>query len=163
LFHFALEALGVAPPEGVPAEALAFHLGLLLAAPAQTALERLLASHFAVPVRMAPFAGGPGHFRLEVGPTELARYRDFLPGGSALGPFLRLTRLAVGMGLSFDVLLRLGGEGPGCVLGPDEDEARLGWLGWLAGAEEEERDGAVSAGVCLAVERGDWEEEEGRP
>jgi type VI secretion system protein ImpH len=153
LLHFALEALGVGPPEGVPAEALAFHLGLLLAAPAQTALERLLASHFAVPVRVVPFAGGPGHFRLEVGPMALGRYRDFLPGGSALGPLLRLTRLAVGLGPSFDVYLRLEGEGAGCVLGPDEDEARLGWLGWLAGAEEEERNGTVSAGVCLGVER----------
>lgn len=69
-----------------------------------------------------------GRFRIEIGPTSLARVQEFLPNGHSARPLARITRFYVGNSLDFTVRLRLkADEVPETRLGT----ARLGWTSWL--------------------------------
>jgi type VI secretion system protein ImpH len=70
--------------------------------------------------------------RIRIGPLRLARYRDFLPSGTAYEPLRALARFYSGDELDFEVQLVLDREDvPGCELGRDDEAApRLGWLTW---------------------------------
>jgi type VI secretion system protein ImpH len=72
-------------------------------------------------------------FRIRLGPVDLPRFREFLPGGIALGRVMEFTRFLVGQAVAFDVQVVLSApEIPHLKLtsaGPDAPQ--LGWLGWL--------------------------------
>ena len=75
-------------------------------------------------------------FRLELGPLDWNRFRDFLPTGTAFRPLVEMTRLAAGPEFDFDCRLVLdGASAPGIRLGGDSDAtegaAQLGWSTWL--------------------------------
>jgi type VI secretion system protein ImpH len=68
-------------------------------------------------------------FRVVIGPMDLDRYGDFLPGGRSLGPLVDWLRNYVGFEFDWEVQLVLArDEVPGLVLGR---EGRLGWTTWL--------------------------------
>jgi len=68
-------------------------------------------------------------FRLRIGPMNLPRYRDFLPGGSALQKLVDWVRLYSNRELFWDVQLILRhDEVPQTCLGKT---GGLGWTGWL--------------------------------
>jgi type VI secretion system protein ImpH len=71
--------------------------------------------------------------RLRIGPLGLARYREFLPTGSAYGPLKALTKFFSGHDLDFEVQLILNrSETPPLWLGEEESEGpRLGWVSWV--------------------------------
>ncbi|MCA9174393.1 MAG: type VI secretion system baseplate subunit TssG [Planctomycetales bacterium] len=85
-----------------------------------------------------------GKFRIQVGPLRLAKFEQFLPIGSALGPLFDLARAYAGTEFDFDVQLILRAEEiPACRLGATEGQqdrrheyagTRLGWNAWLGGA-----------------------------
>ncbi len=70
--------------------------------------------------------------RIRIGPMPLARYRDFLPSGTAYEPLRALARFYSGDELDFEVQLVLErGYVPPCELGREDEAApRLGWLTW---------------------------------
>lgn len=68
-------------------------------------------------------------FEVEAGPLPEARFRDFLPTGSAFRPLCALVRFWVGVELEFTVRLVVrAAEVPETKLGGG---ARLGWSSWL--------------------------------
>lgn len=68
--------------------------------------------------------------RLRLGPLDLARFGDFLPGGAAHTPLARLVRFLVGLALEVELQLVLRrDEVPALRLG--SGGARLGWTTWL--------------------------------
>jgi type VI secretion system protein ImpH len=70
-------------------------------------------------------------FRVSIGPLPFARFRDFLPNGTAYEHLTELTRFFVGDDLNFEVQPLLDpAEVPACALGTD-DALRLGWSMWL--------------------------------
>jgi type VI secretion system protein ImpH len=157
--------LGLRPPAGVPVDWLVRYAGLFAAAPSRSALELLLSSCFGVAVRVphphkaqeccADTDGtGPGpdaDFRIVVGPLSRTRYEDFLPGGPALAPLVRVARLFAGDELAFDVQLLLAdGETAGCVLGDGPEAARLDWSSWLV--EHGSTSGIISSSICRSLE-----------
>jgi type VI secretion system protein ImpH len=75
--------------------------------------------------------------RLRLGPLSLARYREFLPSGSAYRPLRAMTRFFSGHDLDFEVQLILDrSETPPLCLGVDESEApQLGWVSWVKSRE----------------------------
>lgn len=72
-------------------------------------------------------------FRIRVGPVDLDRFVEFLPGAPALESLVELTRFLVGQAPLFDVQVFLRAEEvPYCRLADDGlDAPRLGWMGWL--------------------------------
>lgn len=79
--------------------------------------------------------------RIRIGPLPAARYRDFLPDGSAWRPLGALARFYCGYDAEFEVQLVLDrGEVPACVLGGEDSEPRLGWLTWMKSKPEFDRD-----------------------
>ncbi len=75
-------------------------------------------------------------FRLELGPLNWDRFRDFLPTGTAFRPLVEMTRLAAGPEFDFDCRLILDGDSaPGIRLNGTgesaEGAAQLGWSTWL--------------------------------
>jgi predicted component of type VI protein secretion system len=86
-----------------------------------------------------------------VGPLSRTRYEEFLPGGPALAPLVRVARLFAGDELAFDVQLLLAdGEPAGCVLGAGPEAARLDWSSWLA--EYGSNSGIISSSICRCLE-----------
>jgi type VI secretion system protein ImpH len=75
--------------------------------------------------------------RLRLGPLPLARYREFLPSGSAYRPLRAMTRFFSGHDLDFEVQLILDrSETPPLCLGAEEAEApQLGWVSWVKSRE----------------------------
>ncbi|MDE3178455.1 MAG: type VI secretion system baseplate subunit TssG [Acidobacteriota bacterium] len=71
--------------------------------------------------------------RIKLGPLELPRYLEFLPGGGAFESLRTLTRFFSNDELDFEVQLILKREDvPQCELGAGGDQApRLGWLTWV--------------------------------
>jgi type VI secretion system protein ImpH len=71
-------------------------------------------------------------FRVRVGPLDLATFRDFLPGGTAAGPFMDLVRHYVRSELDFDAQLVLKAEDvPACQLHRGPTAPQLGRTAWL--------------------------------
>jgi type VI secretion system protein ImpH len=76
-------------------------------------------------------------FRIVLGPLDLDRFVDFLPGGRSLARLVDWIRNYVGFEFDWEVQLVLArDEVPGVCLGR---EGRLGWTGWL-GARRTARD-----------------------
>lgn len=72
--------------------------------------------------------------RIVVGPLPLARYRDFLPAGSAYRELRAITRFFSDDEIEFELRLILDkDEVPAISLGADEDSP-LGWSTWLRSA-----------------------------
>jgi type VI secretion system protein ImpH len=68
-------------------------------------------------------------FRIALGPMDLDRYHDFLPGGASLARLVDWVRNYVGFEFDWEVQLVLArDEVPGIRLGR---EGRLGWTAWL--------------------------------
>jgi type VI secretion system protein ImpH len=76
--------------------------------------------------------GEQSRVRIRIGPLPLARYRDFLPSGSAYEPLKALAKFYSGDELDFEAqLVLLRADVPRCELGrEDEGAPRLGWLTW---------------------------------
>lgn len=69
------------------------------------------------------------HFRLHIGPLDLAAFESLLPVGSALPPLQALVRQYVGLEFGWDLRLELDPlEVPPCQPGR---QGRLGWTSWL--------------------------------
>jgi type VI secretion system protein ImpH len=82
-----------------------------------------------------------GAFEIQLGPLSLARFEDFLPGGSAYGPLRDLIRFYVGLEFDFSVRLTVeASEVPESHLGV----AKLGWISWLRTRSFESDDSQVS-------------------
>lgn len=88
-----------------------------------------------------------GRFRIALGPMDLDRYHDFLPGGRSLLRLVDWVRNYVGYEFDWELQLVLArDEVPGVRLGL---EGRLGWTAWLG-----VRRAATDAGdLILAPER----------
>ena len=71
-------------------------------------------------------------FRIVIGPLSLARYGDFLPGGSDLARLQAIVRQWVGLEFAWDLTLVLSrAEVPPLRLGRPGPAGRLGRTGWL--------------------------------
>jgi len=69
--------------------------------------------------------------RIRIGPLDVARYRDFLPDGTAFEPLRALVRFFTGNDIEFEVQLVLKQDQvPACELG-DDTASQLGWLTWV--------------------------------
>jgi type VI secretion system protein ImpH len=84
-------------------------------------------------------------FRLVLGPLDFAKFRMFLPNGSAFRPVADLARFLVGMEFDFDVQLILrADEVPACKLTiSGDDQPLLGWTTWLKTQEFAQDDSQV--------------------
>ncbi|MDQ2901313.1 MAG: type VI secretion system baseplate subunit TssG [Acidobacteriota bacterium] len=72
--------------------------------------------------------------RIQLGPLDLAKYREFLPGGSAHEPLRALTRFYCGDRIEFEAQLILKRDDvPRCEMGLENDAPRLGWVSWIKG------------------------------
>jgi type VI secretion system protein ImpH len=71
--------------------------------------------------------------RIKLGPLELDRYLEFLPGGSAFDHLRGITKFFANEELDFEVQLILKREEvPSCEVGSVSDQGpRLGWVTWL--------------------------------
>ncbi len=71
--------------------------------------------------------------RIRLGPLPLAKYKTFLPGGSAYDPLKALVRFFSNDELDFEVMLILQREEvPRCEVGAEDAAGpRLGWISWL--------------------------------
>jgi len=70
--------------------------------------------------------------RIKLGPLKMARYQEFLPGGSAYEPLRAITRFFANGELDFDAQLILQREEvPSCEVGATDSMPRLGWVSWL--------------------------------
>ncbi|MBV8551420.1 MAG: type VI secretion system baseplate subunit TssG [Acidobacteriaceae bacterium] len=79
--------------------------------------------------------------RVRVGPLAAARYREFLPGGTAYEPLRSLLRFYSGNDIEFEVQLVLQREEvPACELGDDGDSPQLGWATWIKSSPQFNRD-----------------------
>ena len=87
-------------------------------------------------------------FRIALGPMDLDRYHEFLPGGASLARLVDWVRNYVGFEFDWEVQLVLArDEVPGVRLGR---EGRLGWTAWLG-----TRRAPTDAGdLIMAPERG---------
>lgn len=76
--------------------------------------------------------------RLRIGPLSLAKYRQFLPDGSAYPALKSLVRFWLGDALESEVQLVLERSSvPFCQLGdPAGEPPRLGWLSWAKNREQ---------------------------
>jgi type VI secretion system protein ImpH len=79
--------------------------------------------------------------RIKLGPLKAARYRDFLPNGSAWPALQAITRTFKGNDVEFEVQLILEREDvPACELGNIGDEGpQLGWYTWMKSKPEFDR------------------------
>jgi type VI secretion system protein ImpH len=84
-------------------------------------------------------------FRLVLGPLTFAKFRMFLPSGSAFKPVADLARFLAGMEFDFDVQLILKAEEvPACRLTTSgDDQPLLGWTTWLKTREFTQDDSQV--------------------
>ncbi|MBK1623981.1 type VI secretion system baseplate subunit TssG [Afifella marina] len=91
-------------------------------------------------------------FRIVLGPLDYRDYCAFAPGSAAAAELVALTRLFVGIGLTFDVQVILKKEQvPFCQLGgADAAQPRLGWNSWArvapAGRDSDEAFYTAEAG-----------------
>jgi type VI secretion system protein ImpH len=70
--------------------------------------------------------------RIRIGPLPRARFREFLPDGSAYEKLRSLVRFFAHDQFEFELQLVLDREDvPGLVLGDDPAETRLGWSTWI--------------------------------
>ena len=71
--------------------------------------------------------------RVKLGPMDLARYRDFLPQGSAYEPLRAFTRFYSNDEFDFEIELILQRDDvPACLVGSEGKTApQLGWVTWL--------------------------------
>ncbi len=72
-------------------------------------------------------------FRVRVGPVNLERFIDFLPGNRGMVRLVEFTRYLVGQALAVDVQVFLRAADVPCCRLDDEgfDAPRLGWMAWL--------------------------------
>lgn len=70
-------------------------------------------------------------FRVNIGPMGYENFLRFIPTGDMLGPIFSLVRYMVGIEFEFEVRVHLKKEEvPGCVLGAETPQPRLGWSTW---------------------------------
>ncbi len=70
-------------------------------------------------------------FRVNIGPLGYVQFLRFLPTGDMLRPIFSLVRYMVGVEFEFEIRVYLKREEvPGCVLGADTPQPRLGWSTW---------------------------------
>jgi type VI secretion system protein ImpH len=130
------------------AEGLASILAVYFSVPAR--VEQLVLGWLALPLdQRSPLGGAPragmmlgtglaigervrdvqSRFRIVLGPMDLDRYGDFLPGGRSVAPLVDWVRNYVGFEFDWEVQLVLArDEVPGVRLGR---EGHLGWTSWL--------------------------------
>lgn len=76
-------------------------------------------------------------FRVRIGPVDLNRFQELMPGSDGLLRVIEFTRFLVGQSIGFDVQVVLAAAAvPKCRLVSTGNAApRLGWLGWLKTGE----------------------------
>ncbi len=79
--------------------------------------------------------------RIRLGPLTAAKYKEFLPTGSAYEPLRALTRTFGGNDIEFEAqLMLMRDETPACELGGETEAAQLGWFTWLHSQPHFDRD-----------------------